>query len=342
MMDGSQGVLVTEPGLASDAGASAAAPDEHDVVRALVRAAMGEDGVPMTRVAEQAGIPYGTFSSFMGRTYEGRNDKVAHKARVWLDARAARSQSRAKMPAALGFVRTPTAADFWNVLTHAQHAPDFVCIAGGAGIGKTTTAREYQRASPNVWVMTAEPVMSSPYSMLAELAELLGLSERAPDRRSRAILQRVRNTGGLLVIDEAQHLKSPALDQLRSIHDLAEIGVALIGNEAVYSRLEGEGRRPQFAQLFSRIGMRLTRARPTLGDIDTLLDGWGVGSDAETGGARTMLRQIARKPGALRGMTKVLRLAHVGAGEARETLGAEHVRRAWSSLGDGQAVGESD
>jgi DNA transposition AAA+ family ATPase len=241
-----------------DTTASPSDGDPFDEVRARVREAASADGVAMTKVAEQAGVAYGTFSSFMVGSDEGRNDEVAREARQWLEAREERARTRASMPAGVGFVRTPSADDFWRALSHAQHAPDFVCIAGGAGMGKTSTAQHYADSSPNVWILTAEPVMTSPHGMLSELAELLGVGERAADRRSRAVLHRLRNTAGLLVVDEAQHLTSRTLDQLRSIHDLAHVGVALVGNETVYARLEGEGRRPQFAQLFRRIGMRVS------------------------------------------------------------------------------------
>src|ERR1035437_1267786 len=49
-------------------------------------------------------------------------------------------------------------------------------------------------------------------------------------------------TGGLLVIDEAQHLSVAALDQIRSIHDATDLGIALVGNQQVYARLTGGNR----------------------------------------------------------------------------------------------------
>ena len=36
----------------------------------------------------------------------------------------------------------------------------------------------------------------------------------------------------------------------------------MVGNEAVFARLEGQGKRAGLAQLYSRVGIRVTQARP--------------------------------------------------------------------------------
>ena len=59
----------------------------------------------------------------------------------------------------------------------------------------------------------------------------------------------------MIIIDEAQHLTVRALNHIRCLADESGIGICLIGNEDVYSKLKGTGK-ADFAQLFSRIGMR--------------------------------------------------------------------------------------
>lgn len=73
-------------------------------------------------------------------------------------------------------------------------------------------------------------------------------SPRWPQKRSRATSSRLKGTQGLLIVDEAQHLSAGAIDQLRAVHDRAEVGLALLGNEEVWSRIDGGGRKAQ-AQL---------------------------------------------------------------------------------------------
>ena len=77
--------------------------------------------------------------------------------------------------------------------------------------------------------------------------------------RERGALRGVKKIA-LLVIDEAQHLRLPALEELRTLSDPDIVtgvpgnGVCLIGNTEVYSRMMGR-QQAQFAQLFSRIKM---------------------------------------------------------------------------------------
>jgi len=74
------------------------------------------------------------------------------------------------------------------------------------------------------------------------------------------IRSKLAGTNKVIVIDEAQHLKLPALEELRTLTDADSAtgtpgnGVALIGNTEVYSRMMGR-QQAQFAQLFSRIRM---------------------------------------------------------------------------------------
>lgn len=59
----------------------------------------------------------------------------------------------------------------------------------------------------------------------------------------------------MIIIDEAQHLTVRALNHLRCISDESGVGICLIGNDDVYRKMKGSGK-ADFAQLFSRIGMR--------------------------------------------------------------------------------------
>ena len=303
-------------------------PEEIEQIRARVREIMEAEGLSQADVARLTGVAYGTFTGWLAGTYAGRNDKIAGDIQIWLAAREEQRQASSKITAAPDFLKTPTAAEILDMLTYAQVMPDIVVVAGGAGIGKTLTVEHYKGTAPNVWIVTMEPCTRTVYPMLGAIAEEMDVGERVMTKLSRAIGRKVKGTGGLLIVDEAQHLDSKALDQLRSLHDRYRIGIALVGNELVYSRLEGEGRTPGFAQLFSRIGMRHTQAAPKTADMCVLIKAWGV-EDAEE---IKLLKAIARKPGALRGMTKVLQVASTlasGAGEARTI---KHLKMAWERL----------
>lgn len=303
-------------------------PQDLNEIRAEVRYVLENSGMSQADGARESGVAYSTFCAFLNGTYSGNNDKPAGEMQIWLQSRQEKKRTSSAVPKAPEFMMTPSSAAIIDALRFAQAMPDISVIAGGAGIGKTKTCHHYASTNPNVWHVTMEPNTATVNTMLGEICNQMGLLERSPSQLSNAIRKKVTNTGGLIIIDEAQHLQSIALDQLRSIHDRAGIGIALVGNETVYSRLEGEGRKSGFAQLFSRIGMRITQQKSKPADLCMLLQAWGIEDRDEL----KYLKAIAQKPGALRVMTKCLQVASLLAAGADEPRGMKHYRAAWERL----------
>lgn len=311
---------------------------DHDALRRQVDQALTEDArpgeakLPLAQAAPEVGIPYGTLSAWYGGSYKGNNDRVGRSVQAWLITRQARKRTAVSMPDAPPFIRTATASRIWDILEHCQTLPDIGVIAGGAGIGKTTALLGYRNAASNVWIATMSPVYGTPAAALDRILAALGLPPAGnPGRAAATIERKLNGTRGLLIIDEAQHLRAPALDAIRAFHDGCDVGITLCGNDTLYGRFSGDRRTPEFAQLFSRVGVRFRRERPVVKDIDAVLDAWGVEDDA----VRAELRGVALKPGAFRSLTKLLRLAGAMArAESRDRVSLTDVRRVWQQIGE--------
>lgn len=301
--------------------------EEMEALRDQARAVISGSRMTQASAAKDAGIAYTTFAAWLGGTYTGNNQRVAAEVQRWLTARNARQQTAAAMPVRPGFVLTPTAERILPVMAYAQAAPDISVIVGAAGVGKTTALNQYKAQTPNVWLATMTPSTAGVSPMLRELCIEMGLDTRNAGELARAIERKARASGGLIIVDEAQHLSRPALEQLRSIHDRAGIGIVLAGNPAVLGRLEGD-RKAEFAQLFSRIGMKLTLTRPKAGDVTAILDAWGVTDTDES----KLLATIAGKPGALRGLDKCMVLATMVAAGSGRGRSVDDIRQAWAQL----------
>lgn len=309
-------------------------PDPETVLEA-VRAAMVARGMSQVQVAREAGVSASSLTQLLGGTYNANPRQLCTKLERWLAGLRERATQPA-MPSAPEWVGTPSAERVLAALTYAQLAGDVAVVYGGAGVGKSTAARECQRRYPNVWLATMSPATAGVAPALEEVCLALGMRELPGGgaRMLREICQRVRNTGGLLVVDEAQHLSVPALDALRSIHDATGIGLALMGNELIYARMTGGTRAAWLDRLFSRIGRRLRLTRSTKEDVVRLAAEYGV-TEAET--VRRLV-SIGSQAGALRGVSKCLRLAQMMAAGAQEALGARHVDAAWRDL-TGEVLG---
>lgn len=288
-------------------------------------------GASWTELAKATGIASGTLSQFGSPNgYAGNNTKLAEQIFRYRQTLAAQSQIVADAPKRPGYFETPTSTQLTNMLRWAQHGR-VVVAALGAGLGKTMTARHFASCYANVFVVTMTPSTSGVNNMQIEVLEALGERDAAgtPQKLSRRIRQRVQNLSNpLIVIDEAQHLSEKSVEEIRSWNDATGVGLALFGNESVLQRLEGGSRRAAYAQLFSRVGLRLVRSLPLAGDVDALADAWDIHADD----ARAYLRRIGVMPGGLRGAGMAIELAHMMASADRQPLAASHLQDAWAQL----------
>lgn len=288
------------------------------------------EGLTQAAVAKTSGVNSARLNQWLKGIYAGNNEAIETAMRRWLDARESERELDGKLPADLEWVRTPSANAVSSALSFAQMAGAISVIYGGAGIGKTTAIRVYARKAPNVWVITASPTVARPGPILRRIAQTLGVrTTGALDMLENNIIERVANTRGLLVVDEAQHLCHRSLDSIRAIHDATDIGIALSGNEIVYSQLTGGNRAVGFAQLFSRVAKRVRLSKPSTGDIEAILDAWKITDPA----TRKFCLAIGCRPGALRGLSQTLRLATLFARNVDKPLGLDVIRDAWADLG---------
>jgi DNA transposition AAA+ family ATPase len=241
------------------------------------------------------------------------------------------------------WVDTPTSEQIWAALMYAQTTPTIALIHGGAGLGKTYTARRYLTEkskaeksgffsnAPTVYMVTAHAGMRTIASTLCAISSALGRGGDAyrNDAMARQILQAL-NPSDLLIIDEAQHLDIKALDQIRYFHDEGGIGIAYLGNDDIHVRINGRGRQAAFlGPLASRVGMRLPIPHPTEEDVFAIMKAWKVEGKKEADYAvRIGLSNIG-----LRGLTQVLRQSAYIAKGMNRILDVLVMRAAVSNLG---------
>lgn len=291
--------------------------------RAAIRAIVDNDGVTYSAIAREIGLSATALSQFMNENYRGDNDSVSGKLVVWLENRTRKNN---EMPQAPDFVETKTVRKIWTALQYAQLAQCIGVIYGSPGVGKSKALQQFQRERPNVWLITVSPSRSSLSECLYELALELGIGDapRRAGQLGRAIRRKLRGTSGLLIIDEADHLDYPVLEELRILQEETGIGLALVGNHQVYSKLTGgNSRNVDFARLFSRIAKKTPILKTKKDDVKAISAAWGLG-DKE----RELVVQLAERPGALRTVSHTLRLAAMFAAGANESLSEKHIRAA--------------
>ncbi|EAS0615659.1 ATPase [Salmonella enterica] len=153
------------------------------------------------------------------------------------------------------FVSTPTARKGLEVLAYAHQECEICVLYGAAGLGKTMTLKEYARRDDAVIFIEADPG----YTARTLLEELCGRLKQNKNGNIHTLIdlcvEKLKGTGRLLIIDEAELLPYRALEVIRRLHDKAGIGVVMAGMPRLITNLKGK--RGEFAQLYSRVALAL-------------------------------------------------------------------------------------
>lgn len=230
-----------------------------------------------------------------------------------------------------GFCMTQTAAAIFHRLDFCRANGLIGLIVGAPGVGKTVALACYTESEhATTYLVTA----SEPYRRLAPALELVCEAMRATVYRSGAASCReaiVRTLGKtrerpLLIVDEAGYLDDQPLDALRSVHDETGCGLVLAGNAEFRTRLNGKVGQARFAQLTSRIGMRLDLEAPTREDVAAMCDHYRIAGKE----ARRLIEKLVEKD---RGLRIVRHLARAATNGVDRPITIDDLRAALSVLG---------
>lgn len=268
-----------------------------------IKALLEQSIVTQAQIAKEIGVSPSTVNQLLNGNYKADPAPMMQKLANWLTAR----DQRADAPRDPGFVMTETAKQIIADMNYALATESIVIIHGISGVGKTTALREFQRTNNNVWVITTSPSRSTMTECMYELAMELGM-ENAPRLRgplARALRRRLLNTKGLIVVDEADHLDRPTLEELRILVEEVGIGMVLVGNSRVYTQLTGGQRSEDFARLYSRVAKKRALTKAKKADVMAVASAWNIEGAVE----RDLLVRISERPGAMRLVSKNLKLA---------------------------------
>lgn len=290
-------------------------------------AMLDQRAVTQADVSRGIGLSGSVVSQYLKGKYPGDVSSLERRLKEYL--RSLESSERKALPEAPSYIKTPSGERVISALRHAQLIGTISVVYGGAGLGKTCAIEQYRANGLNVWVSTMTPAHKGVVSALEAVAESMNLHAIGGAKRIfDAIVKRGMKSQGLIVIDEAQHLSTEALDQLRSIPDATGVGMALVGNETIYSRMSNDKRAAYLDRLHSRVGRRVALKAASRDDIDAVITAWGV----VDGGAKRLLVQMAQRAGALRILSVALRLASMFAREADGVVTESHVHAAIAEI----------
>ncbi len=223
--------------------------------RNSLSAFMAESGKTQSQISKELGFSTAVVSQFLRGTYTGDNEEVERAVNRYLKV----SKERLK-----AVKNTVFYEDMYNtrealtVCTYAHHRNEITLLCGDAGAGKTTALRFYEQNNVGVIMVTANACTTSSSAILGLICEKIG--KPAPGRRAllmKLLVDQLRDTNRLIIIDEADHLSLDALQAVRNLNDEAGVGVVFSGNNKLYLQMHNTRRGYAFDQLRTRIVFRM-------------------------------------------------------------------------------------
>lgn len=142
-------------------------------------------------------------------------------------------------------------------------------LTGDSGRGKTRAVLEYQKRDSGVIVIQAHKYFTAK-EVFREIAYKCGIEPRGTIHTLMlGIVEKLKGTRRLIIIDEAEHLNANTLDEIRQLNDRAGVGVLYVGTEKFKSKITTL--RGDYGYIVNRIKVPATLAPITTSDAKLLI-----------------------------------------------------------------------
>ncbi len=272
-------------------------------------------------IARGVGYNVSSLTVFAGGNYSGSPLKIVEAIERWREL----LDERQALVLTPGFVQTSVAKRLLTALRQTRTRGHMGIGASESGLGKTKSLKWFCASDPRAVFIMADPTLlrKGVYPFLIRLRMALGLGEGrrgSPAEAYLSIIEALQSSPKLLIFDEAQFLTREALDQIRCLHEAADVPIFFSGNEELYEGGLLTGMRPAaFTQFSSRVTVVEQIGRRDIRSADAVLVAAEmIGPDLAEELAEPLHAQTQRD-GGFRALVTLLQRAHeIGRGRATE------------------------
>ena len=203
------------------------------------------------KVARALGYKTGSIiSQFLADKYLRDPSTLMKGLVAYLGLQAARKQSpRLVIP----FVETSFAQKAMEHIELCHLEGELGVLVSDAGLGKSGGLQGIRPGRHTDAILIESDFSYTARVLFARLCELLDLSSKGNlQYMLDAVIEKLKGTGRLIEVDEAEHLSYRSHEILRRVHDKAGVGICLIGMPRLYHNLKRD--KGDYAQLYSRVG----------------------------------------------------------------------------------------
>ena len=243
-----------------------AKPPGPSPLAAEIAAVIRDRGLTQAAVARAIGFSDSALSQWLGGKYKGDVKTLEHAVTGFLQRDLERSEKRR---ITLPFVLTSAAARIFDACRMAHLDGEIGVVIGDAGIGKTTAIKEYAARNSDVILVEADLGYTA-RDLFAELHKKCGFDGLGSINRMKdEVIDKLKGSGRLIVIDEAEHLPVRALDLVRRINDKAGVGILFCGLKRFMESLRLK--QADFAYLYTRVGFKVALENLRPQDVEMLV-----------------------------------------------------------------------
>nr|DAN48311.1 MAG TPA: putative ATPase, putative transposase [Caudoviricetes sp.] len=214
-----------------------------------------KSGMNQTKLARGIGTSPASISMYLNGTYAekgGNYETIEPKIEAFLEVQESKAQREELV---LGFVSTKTTRRISEVMRDAHEAGDTVVIYGQAGLGKTQAVKNYCEKNPAAILIEANPSFTALVLMRKLAAAAKVSTVGSLNDLFESVSDRLRDSGRLIVVDEAENLPLRAIEIIRRLHDDTGCGLVLSGMPRLVANLRGK--HGELVQLYSRVSVAL-------------------------------------------------------------------------------------
>jgi DNA transposition AAA+ family ATPase len=197
---------------------------------AEVKALMEAEQISGNALSKLCGISGASVSQWLGGIYPANPKELEKKISAWLQRR--REVDALPLQGVERFqsvVKTVVYNQVTGSLRQCHLYGKIGVVTSPSGTGKTTAIRDYVAQNPGSIAIDCHPTFPM-RSVLQEIAKQGGIEARGNVHEVlMAICDKLKGSGKVIILDEAEHLKPTVLDVVRRIYDLSGVGIVYVG-----------------------------------------------------------------------------------------------------------------
>lgn len=232
---------------------------------------MDSEGISQGELAKKLNYSQAAVNTYLNKKYEGNIEEFETRLNKFLLMQKDKKRYKRVQ---LDFVKTTVASRFFNIAQICQINAELGLCTGASGLGKTTAIKNYAKTHSGVIVIDPDENIS-----VRVLLKLLGDSLRLKIANNMScqefaakIVERLKDSNYLIIVDEAENIDTSCFRTLRKIHDRCDFtfGLLFVGTErlaANLSRMQGE-----FSYVTNRLGYIENLEHLTIKDSNQLVE----------------------------------------------------------------------